>query len=147
MIKSFRNASMFALALAAAILINVSRPAEAQQAAIEFKIFKVGLIVGVGGGSGTLVYQGRSYPIKVGGVSLGASIGISSADMVGEVYNLTNVSDIAGSYSGTKAGLAIAGGGKVASLKNARGVVIKARGKQIGLAVNLDLTGMTISLK
>lgn len=147
MIKSFRNASMFALALAAAILINVSRPAEAQQAAIEFKVFKVGLIVGVGGGSGTLVYQGRSYPLKVGGVSLGASIGISSADMVGEVYNLTSVTDITGSYSATSAGLAIAGGGKVASLKNARGVVIKVRGKQIGLAVSLDLSGLSIGLK
>ena len=91
--------------------------------------------------------QGRRYPLNIGGISLGASIGVTTANMVGEVYNLTNVADIVGTYTATSAGVAFIGGGKVASLKNSKGVVIKAHGKQIGLAVSLDLSGMSINLK
>ena len=147
MIKTFRRTLMIAFALAATILMSMPRPAEAQSASIEFKIFKAGFIVGVGGGSGTLIYQGQRYPLNIGGISLGASIGVTTANMVGEVYNLTNVADIVGTYTATSAGFAFIGGGKIASLKNSKGVVIKARGKQIGLAISLDLNGLSINLK
>ena len=147
MIKTFSRTLMIAFAFAAALLMSMPRPAEAQSASIEFKVFKAGFIVGVGGGSGTLIYQGQRYPLNIGGISLGASIGVTKANMVGEVYNLTNVADIVGTYTATSAGFAFIGGGKVASLKNSKGVVIKARGKQIGLAVSLDLNGLSINLK
>ena len=147
MIRTFSNASIIVLALATLIVASLPTTAEAQSARIEFSIFKVGLIVGAGGGSGVLIYKGQRYPISVGGVSLGLSIGISSADMVGKVSNLKQVRDIVGTYTATSAGVAIAGGGAVATLQNARGVVIRAQGKQIGLAVGVDLNGLTISLK
>ena len=147
MIKSFQSTSILAFALAAALLLNMSRPAEAQSARIEFKVFKVGLVLGVGGGRGTLIYQGQRYPLNVGGVSLGASIGVSSANLAGEVYNLTNVADIVGTYSAASAGLAIAGGGKVANLKNSKGVELRVRGTKVGLALNLDLSGLSIKLE
>jgi hypothetical protein len=43
--------------------------------------------------------------------------------------------------------VAIAGGGMTASLKNSRGVVLKIRGKQIGLELSLDLGGLSINLE
>jgi lipid-binding SYLF domain-containing protein len=69
---------------------NAAPPAQAktQLASIRFKVFKAGLIFGVGGGEGVLTFKGKKYPINVSGVSLGLSIGISKADMVGEVLNL-----------------------------------------------------------
>ena len=66
---------------------------------------------------------------------------------MGEVYNLTNPADIQGIYSAASASVAIAGGGMTASLQNSRGVVLKVRGKQIGLEVSLDLGGLSINLE
>jgi len=138
---------LFALALVVAISCATVANAQAPSGTIEFKVFKVGFIVGAGGGSGTLIYQGKRYPLSIGGISLGATIGASSADLVGEVYNLTKPTDIQGTYSAASAGAAIAGGGMAASLQNSRGVVLKVRGKQIGLEFSLDLGGLSIKLK
>jgi len=116
-------------------------------ATIAFDIFKAGFIVGGSGGSGALTYKGKSHPLSIGGVSLGATIGVTKADLVGEVYNLKNVSDIAGTYTAAQAGFAVAGGNKVADLRNSKGVQIKVRGKQVGLALEADLAGLKIDLK
>ena len=136
-----------ALALVAALSFTAPAVAQTPSGTIEFKVFKVGFIVGTGGGRGTLHYQGQSYPLNVGGISLGLTIGVSSADLVGEVYNLTDPADIQGTYSAASASVAIAGGGMTASLKNSRGVVLKVRGKQIGLELSLDLGGLSINLE
>jgi hypothetical protein len=114
---------------------------------ITFEVYKAGLIVGVSGGSGTLTVEGKDYPISIGGISLGATIGASKAEFVGDVFNLSAPGDIEGIYSGAKAGLAVAGGEKVAELKNAKDVMLKVSGKQIGVELTLDLNGMQISLK
>jgi hypothetical protein len=45
------------------------------------------------------------------------------------------------------AGLAIAGGARVARLRNANGVVLELRGRQVGFEVSIDLSGMTVSLR
>jgi len=144
---SARKISVIFLALGVLMLANLPTQVLAQNARIEFSVFKIGLIVGVGGGDGVLIYKGKRYPISIGGVSLGASIGISSADMVGEVSNLKNVRDIVGTYSAASSGIAVAGGGAVATLQNAKGVVIKAQGKQIGLSIGVNLNGLSINLK
>ena len=89
----------------------------------------------------------KDYPISIGGVSLGATIGASKADFVGDVLNLSAPEDIEGVYSGAEAGLAIAGGAKTAILKNSKGVELKVSGEQMGLELTLDLNGMSVSLK
>lgn len=121
--------------------------ASAADGTIELEIYKAGLVVGASGGSGKLKFQGKEYPVRIGGVSLGATIGASKAELVGEVSNLKDVADIEGVYSSTQAGLAVAGGNKVAQLKNSKGVELKVKGKQIGLELSLDLSGMQLSLK
>jgi len=133
--------------LIAALCCIAPARAQAPSGTIELKIFQAGFIVGAEGGNGTLTYQGKQYPLGVGGVSLGATIGASSADLVGEVYNLTSPADIEGTYTATSAGLAVAGGATSASLQNSRGVVLKVHGKEIGLEVTLDLGGLSINLK
>ena len=104
-------------------------------------------IVGVEGGRGVLTYKGKQYPLRIGGVSAGATIGISKAELVGTVTGLRNVSDIEGTYSAGSASLAIAGGRRTAQLRNSKGVVMNLRGRQIGFEFSLDLSGMQVSLR
>ena len=56
-------------------------------------------------------------------------------------------SDIEGTYTAGQASVAVAGGEKVAELKNSKGVVLKVKGKQVGLELALDLSGMEVKLK
>ena len=147
MFKPYRLMAFVALALVAALSFTTPAAAQTQSGTIEFKVFKAGFIVGAGGGSGTLFYQGRSYPLNIGGISLGLTIGVSKAQLHGEVYNLTNPADIQGTYNAVSASYAFVGGGKTASLKNSRGVLLKVRGKQVGLKLNLSLGGLSINLE
>ncbi len=50
-------------------------------------------------------------------------------NLVGRATNLRTAADIAGSYSVASAGLAVAGGAKVATLQNANGVVLQLQGR------------------
>ncbi|WP_201832594.1 hypothetical protein [Microvirga zambiensis] len=135
------------IALAAAFAPLLTSPAWAATGTVRIEIVKAGFIVGVGGGSGTLTFVGRRYPLKVGGLSVGATIGASKADLVGRAYNLRQASDIAGTY--TSVGAAVAAGGGVSSirLQNAKGVVLELRGRNIGLEFNANVSGVEISLR
>lgn len=147
MFKVLHRAQLVLLAAAFMLVCILPAPAQAPSGTIRIELYKAGFILGVSGGSGTLYFGGRNYPLSIGGVSLGATIGASKADLVGEVYNLNSPYDINGTYSAGQAGIAIAGGAKVAELVNSRGVVLKIRGQQIGLEFALDLSGMSVSLK
>ena len=135
------------LILASGTLLFANVAVAAPDGTIDLTLYKAGFIVGGSGGSGTLKFKGKQYPVDIGGVSLGATIGASMAELVGEVYNLKQPSDIEGAYSAVQAGVAVVGGGKVAELKNSKGVVLKVQGKQVGLELALDLSGMQVSLK
>lgn len=132
--------------LPAAGIAAGSTAAEAATARIEFKLFRAGFILGFGSGSGSLFVGGKRYRLNIGGVSLGATIGVASADFVGKVRNLRRPSDVEGTYTAVSAGLAAAGGGSVARLRNSRGVELEVSGKQIGLMASIDLSGLRINL-
>jgi hypothetical protein len=135
------------LIVAAGTMLFASMAMAAPDGTITLTLYKAGFIVGGSGGSGTLTYKGKQYPVEIGGISLGATIGASKAELVGEVYNMKQPSDIEGTYSAVQAGVAVVGGGKVAELKNTKGVVLKVKGKEVGLELALDLSGMGVSLK
>ncbi|HVE49560.1 MAG TPA: hypothetical protein VNG69_08095 [Casimicrobiaceae bacterium] len=142
-----RRMTLAAMGALAAFAVNGVFAQPKGDAKIELEIFKAGFIVGGSGGSGQIMYKGRTYPLNVGGVSLGATIGITKAELVGEVYNLKRIEDLAGTYTAAQAGFAVAGGEKVADLRNSKGVQIKVRGKQVGLALEADLAGLKLELK
>jgi hypothetical protein len=143
---SFINTAATVIVAAAAMLF-ASLAVAAPDGTINLTLYKAGFIVGGSGGSGTLNFKGKQYPVDIAGVSLGATIGVSKAELIGEVYNLKNPSDIEGTYAAAQAGVAVVGGGKVAELKNSKGVVLKVKGKEVGLELALDLSGMGVSLK
>lgn len=135
-----------AIIAAALMLIGVPSLSHAQTGSVRIHVAKAGFIVGVGGGSGTLHFNGRNYRLNVSGIGVG-TIGVASADMVGQVYNLRSPADIAGTYTAVSGSIAVAGGGKTARLQNANGVVMELRGTQVGFEVSLSLSGMTVALR
>ena len=128
------------------LLASVSSPSFADNGTVRFRVVKGGFIFGAAGGDGTLNFQGRSYRLKIGGLSAG-TIGVSSVDVVGTARNLRSAADIAGVYSAVGAGAAVAGGVSSARLQNAKGVVLDVRGTQVGFDLTLGLAGLTIALR
>ena len=121
--------------------------AQAQDARIEINISKAGFVVGVSGGNGTLFYNGKTYPLSVGGLSLGLTIGVSSAQMVGNVKGLKHITDIEGTYGRLGASASAGIGGQNMLLENSKGVRLELRGRQQGIEASLDTGGLKISLK
>jgi lipid-binding SYLF domain-containing protein len=121
--------------------------AEAATGSISIRIISAGFIFGASAGSGILTFQGHQYPLSIGGISAGATIGASGTDLIGTASRMHTPADIEGIYSAIGAGLSIAGGRSAAQLSNARGVVLRLRGRQVGFMFSLDLSGMSISLR
>jgi hypothetical protein len=120
--------------------------AQSQTGTVRIKFVKAGLIVGVGSGSGTLDYRGKTYQLTVGGVDVG-SIGITSVQLAGNATNLHSGADIAGTYSAAGSAATIGDRSGVATVRNEKGVVLKLRVLQSGFQASLGLSGMTISLQ
>ena len=143
--------SMIRLAVAALIALGIAAIPSASQAAtgsVRLKIVKASFIVGVSGGQGVLRFGKRNYPLSVAGVSVGFSAGASEARLVGTVSNIRRASDIVGTYSAATSGAALITGGKqILTLTNQRGAVLQLRGAQVGLEINLDLSGMVINIR
>jgi hypothetical protein len=141
-----------AIKLTAAVLIAVlalagaSTESRTQTGRVRLHIVKAGFIIGVGGGSGVLIYHGQRIPLSVSGIGLG-SLGVAAVDLVGTAYNLPRPGLIAGTYAGAGAGGTFVGGGQVARLQNQNGVVLELQGVQVGFQVSLGLGGMTIALQ
>ena len=147
---SFFRAMKFGAAILEGALIMAAASTESRAqtgtGTVRIQIVKAGFIVGVGGGKGTLTFNGKSYPLSIGGVSVG-TIGVATVNLQGTARNLRTAADIAGTYGATSASLAIVGGAKVATLKNEKGVVLEVQGVQLGLEASLSLSGMTIALQ
>jgi hypothetical protein len=136
-----------AFAIVGAFLLGAPSIADAQTTGtVRFQVAKAGFIIGVGGGTGILRFKGRTYPLRVEGLSAG-TIGVAQADLVGTASNLRDATDIVGSYSAAGAGVAIVGGARSLQLQNAKGVILNLRGRQAGFEASLGLGGATITMQ
>jgi len=139
---TLRTAALAAFALAAA-----DATAYAGSGTISIKIVEAGLFIGGSAGSGTLTYGDKSYALSIGGISAGLVAGAAEVTFSGTANNLSSVDDIAGIYAAAGAGVAADRGKGVIALTNPKGVLLELSGKQRGLMLNVDLSGMAISLK
>jgi hypothetical protein len=146
---SMRPASGFRAALFALTVAFAGLPSavHADSATISFEVLKGGWFIGASGGSGTLFFHGRAYPITIGGLSAGFVFGASATRFYGSVSNIYSPYDVAGVYGAAGAGAAIGIGGQAIVLTNEKGAVLRLTGRQIGLQVNLDLSGLAISVR
>jgi len=97
-------------------------------------------------GDGTLSFHGQTYPFAVSGLSL-VDVGIAKLNAVGDVYNLTKASDLAGTYVAGEAGFAVAGEADVMALRNQNGVVITLSAVQEGAKLDLGPAGLSITMQ
>jgi hypothetical protein len=101
--------------------------------------------IGYSWGSGTLIFQGKRYPLSVSGLSIG-SVGISDYTAAGNVTGLHTPQDINGVFSAVGAGATLGGGGNVAAMRNQNGVVIHLSSTTQGVSLSIGTSGVKISL-
>jgi len=135
------------IALAALTGAGLSTAAQADSGSIRFNVVKAGFVIGGSGGSGTLTFQGRSYPISIGGISYGFTFGASETHFVGSVSNIRRPSDVAGVYGAAGAGAALGRGAQGIVLTNEKGAVLSLSGRSVGAIVAADLSGLVISVR
>jgi hypothetical protein len=139
-----KNVLKFAL-LVAMGSIAFGLPADAKIGSVRVFFTKGGLIAGAGIGGGVLTYEGREYPFRVSGLSIGATMGASIARLTGRVSYLDRLSDFEGVYSSAGIGGAVVGGGGRVQLRNDKGVIITLRGIRAGLEFAANLGGVRIA--
>jgi len=133
------------VALAAMLAASVSQ-ARADDGLVRISFVKAGWIIGGSVGSGTLTFHGRTYRLSVGGLSYGFTFGGSQTNLHGRVSNIYRPSDIEGVYGAGSAGAAVIRGPQAIVLTNQKGAVLELSGSQTGLIVNLDLSGLALTL-
>ena len=123
-------------------LAKASRP----DATLQLNQGSVAAGIGFSWGGGTLTYQGKRYPVSVDGLTVG-SVGISRATAAGSVYNLKKLEDFNGTYTAVGAGVTVAGGGSVATMRNQNGVRVTLRSTSRGIKFTLGASGVTMNIK
>jgi hypothetical protein len=136
-----------ALATGLALVLCQLTPslAQAPDAIIELSGGSVAAGIGFSWGSGTLIFQGRRYPLTVDGISL-ASVGVTQYTAAGSVTGLKTPQGINGVFTAVAAGGTLGGGGSVSAMQNQNGVVIQMTSTTQGLSLTLAAAGVKIQL-
>jgi len=104
-------------------------------------------IVGGDIGGGTLHFKGESRKFKTDGLKLGG-FGIHKVKLHGDVYNLENIDDFAGVYGVAEAGATLGNASKGDTvMKNDKGVVLHLKSAAQGIALDLGVEGLKITLE
>ncbi len=106
-----------------------------------------GFIIGGSVGGGELTFAGKTHKFKIGGMSLGANIGVSKVSASGEVYNLKDLSKFPGTYVSLDGTVALGGGVGGMKLKNEHGVIMRLQATTQGLQLNASSSGVTVKFE
>jgi hypothetical protein len=123
-----------------------TRPELVESGTVDVQAEQIRLIIGGAKGTGVLHFGGKDYKFKLSGASAGG-VGVTKIDATGTVYNLKNIKDFAGNYSGATVGASLVKGTGASSWENPKGVVVSMKSKSTeGVALNLGLSAVTIEL-
>jgi len=103
-----------------------------------------GFILGGSVGGGVLTIEGKKHPFQIGGLSLGANIGVSKVAAKGEIYNLKRLEDFPGTYVVTGGNVALGGGVGGMQLRNQNGVIMRLQSTSEGLQFNVGASGVSV---
>jgi hypothetical protein len=130
------------LALSSPVFAEDAKP----DATLELTQTSVALVIGYTWGSGTLTFQGKTYPVEIDGLSF-LALGVVRAKASAEVYNLKSAEDFSGTYvAGSIEGTAVAGAGAT-TMRNQNGVVINLFTTTEGLNIKLAPEGIRLYFK
>ena len=141
------SSGLRSIAVAAIATAGFASAAHADSGTIRFAVYKAAFFVGGSGGEGTFTFHGKTYPISIGGVSGGLAFGVSKTYFRGTVRHIRRVRDVTGVYGAAGGGGTLGKGAQVIVMTNDRGAQLELSGKQVGLQVNADLSGLAISLR
>ena len=141
--RKFLSVPLLALGLLLAQLYSSS--AQTPDGVIELSGGAVAIGIGYSWGSGTLIFQGTRYPLKVSGLSV-ASVGVTNYTAAGSVEGLKTPQGINGVFTAVMAGATLGGGGNISAMKNQNGVVIHLTSTTQGLSLSLAAEGLKITL-
>jgi hypothetical protein len=127
--------------------IGLSSTAQAETCSISLTVFKAGWVIGGSGGSGALRCGGRTYPLSIGGLSYGIMFGASETRFTGTATFNGSPYNVAGVYGAGGAGGTVGRGAQVMLLTNDKGTTLSLSGRQVGLQINADLSGLAISMR
>lgn len=106
------------------------------------------LVIGGSTGGGTLTFKGKDHEFKLTGLTVGANVGVTKIDAVGDVYDLTDLAKFAGTYTQWDASATLGGGAGALYLKNENGVVMKLLSRNQGLQINVgSANGVKVTMK
>ena len=107
---------------------------------------QIGFIVSGQWGGGKLYFKKKTYPFKIGGLGIGG-LGASKIKATGTVYDLRKLEDFPGTYVQGRVGFAFTDEGQGDLwLKNDKGVVLRLKTKQSGLALTAGADGVQITI-
>ena len=144
--KSHRT-QILSAALFALLTFGLASPSQADTCAVRVVFTKGGFIVGVGGGHGVMTCHGKPYRFVVSGMSVGFTIGASTAQLSGRALNVRNPSDIQGSFAAIGASGALAAGAGGVQLQNQNGVILQLAGGKVGVELSAAVGGVTVTLE
>jgi len=136
-----------AFSLLALLTFGFASSSQAETCAIRAVFTRGGFIVGAGGGHGVMTCRGHHYRFAVSGMSVGFTIGASTAQLTGRALNVRSPADIEGSYAAIGASGALAAGAGGAQLQNQRGVILQLTGGKVGVELSAAVGGVTITLE
>jgi hypothetical protein len=139
----YKKLLVVALVLALALTAGTAL-AQTPSGTISIALNSASAVMGASWGQAVLTFQAKTHLFRVRGLKV-LSVGIRSMELNGDVYNLKNLTDLAGTYKkADPAGLTFIVGEKGLVIRNDRGVTINIKGKEKGLNLDLVAEGLTI---
>lgn len=139
-------APVLLLAIAALLAPRLSAEDKAPDATIRLSEGSVAAGIGWNWGKGTLTYMGKTYPVKISGLSV-AEVGVTKAEATGNVYNLKGLEDFDGVYAAAGTEGTAGKGAGVSSLRNTKGVVINLKSETKGANIKIAAEGLKLTVE
>ena len=125
--------------------VGLSPTANADNGTIQFSVLKGGWFIGRWQGHAGLPRP--ALPSLDRRTERGPRVRCIRDGFSGTVTNIRSPSDVSGVYGAAGAGGAVLVGAQAIVLRNEKGAVLRLTGRQVGLQVNADLSGLSISVR
>ena len=139
----YKKLLVLALVLALALTAGAAL-AQAPSGNISIELNSASALMGASWGQAVLTYGGKTHLFRVRGLKV-LAVGLTKLSVGGNVYNLTNLNDMAGTYQkADPAGITFIVEEKGLVVQNSKGVTINFKGLRKGLGLDLVKEGLTI---
>jgi hypothetical protein len=143
--KNYMHKKLLVMALVLAMVFSAGAAlADTPSGTISIELNSASALMGASWGQAVLTFQGKTHLFQVKGLKV-LSVGLRKLSLNGDVYQLTKLLDLAGTYQkADPAGLTFIVGERGLVIRNDKGVTINIKGTAKGLNLDLVKEGLTI---